>query len=609
MERLGRYEIIAHLANGGMGRVSLGRAIGPGGFERHVILKTLDLAETSDDEATAMFLDEARLLGMLHHQHVATIHEVATDEDDKLFLVLEYVHGHTAHDIWECALDHGVELPLDFTITVVIAAAAGLHYAHTRRAPDGKQLKIVHRDVTLSNLMIGYDGSVKVIDFGIAKAAVRGARTQAGYVKGKVGYMAPEQLRGMAVDARTDVFALGIVLYELTTMRRAFREPTDRATVERIKYGRIVKPSDAIPGYPRDLEEIVLKALQVDPLQRYQDAEALRRDLEALGHRYRLVLGDAAVSEVLNQLFPDQDEPWQRRATTRAEGEVEIAVDDDVTRPTTMPAVQPADDLVIALEESTTAPVPPTLSGVSASRPDGLEALRSLPPRPTPRSQTVMGAGVETIVVPTVPPPPPPPIAAPAATATPSVTDLSGEAVAIPLAVPRDDFNASKAMTMLRPPRKRRARAWIVVALAGAVLAGGAVGGAYVYQSSATASTRPLPPPPPAPAPKPKPAPVAAALPPPPPAPPPVAAPAPPSKTIKLAIDTTPEDATVLLDGQRLGHTPFRGTFDAAPGPHVLKIRRRGCVPMKLDVELTGDLKREIDLQPLADDAGADCEH
>jgi len=176
--------------------------------------------------------------------------------------------------------------------------------------------------------------------------------------------------------------------------------------------------------------------------------------------------------------------------------------------------------------------------------------------------------------------------------------------------VPRDDFNASKAMTMLRPPRKRRARAWIVVALAGAVLAGGAVGGVYVYQSSATASTRPLPPPPPAPAPTPKPAPVTAARPPPPPAPPPpIVAPAPPSKTIKLAIDTTPEDATVLLDGQRLGHTPYRGTFDASPGPHVLKIRRRGCVPMKLDVELAADLKREIDLQPLADDAGADCEH
>src|SRR4029453_8055368 len=146
-----------------------------------------------------------------------------------------YVHGHTAHDVWERALDHHVELPLDFTITVVTAAAGGLHYAHTRRATDGQPLRLVHRDVTLSNLMIGFDGSVKVIDFGIAKAAVRSTRTQIGYVKGKVGYMAPEQLRGLAVDARTDVFALGIVLYELTTMRRAFREESDRATIERIK--------------------------------------------------------------------------------------------------------------------------------------------------------------------------------------------------------------------------------------------------------------------------------------------------------------------------------------------------------------------------------------
>jgi len=368
MERLGRYEIVAHLAQGGMGRVSLGVAIGPGGFERHVILKTLDLEGTGEDEATAMFLDEARLLGMLHHQHIATIHEVSVDDEGRLFLVLEYVHGHTAHGVWERALDIGVELPLDFTITVVTAAASGLHYAHTRRAPDGKHLRIVHRDVTLSNLMIGFDGSIKVIDFGIAKAAVRSSRTQAGYVKGKVGYMAPEQLRGQPVDARTDVFALGIVLYELTTMRRAFRQGSDRATVERIKNGTLVKPSEAIEGYPRDLEEIVLKALSTDPAQRFQDADALRRELESLGHRYRLVLGDAAVSEVLNQLFTDQVEPWQARATSRAEGEVEIPIDDDVTKPTTMSRelraeTSPAELLVIAMaDEGTTVPVPPRAS-------------------------------------------------------------------------------------------------------------------------------------------------------------------------------------------------------------------------------------------------------
>src|SRR5262249_34325847 len=148
------------------------------------------------------------------------------------------------------------------------------------------------------------------------KAALRAHQTQAGYVKGKLGYMAPEQLRGQGVDPRTDVFALGIVLYELVTMRRAFREESDRATIEKIKTGKYVRPRDVVPDCPPELEEIIVKALNIDPSKRYQDADTMRRDMEALGHRMRMVLGDAAVVEVMSQLFEDRAEPWQRRATT-----------------------------------------------------------------------------------------------------------------------------------------------------------------------------------------------------------------------------------------------------------------------------------------------------
>ncbi|HEX8111677.1 MAG TPA: serine/threonine-protein kinase, partial [Kofleriaceae bacterium] len=307
--RIGRYDLITALATGGMGRIWLGRATGVGGFERKVVIKTLELPrDTAEAEAaSAMFLDEARLLGLLHHQHLASVFEVGQD-DGRYYMVIDYLDGHSAHDVWERASQYGAALPLDFTLTVASAVANGLHYAHTRRGLDGAPLGIVHRDVTPSNVMIGYDGAVQLIDFGIAMAAERKAKTQTGLVKGKVSYLSPEQVTGRDVDARTDVFALGILLYEMSTMHRAFRDSSDLATMQRIKAGRVTRPSLVVPNYPLELEIIVMKALSVDPRERFGDADAMRRALEALGHRLRLVLGDAAIIEVMAQLFDTRAE-------------------------------------------------------------------------------------------------------------------------------------------------------------------------------------------------------------------------------------------------------------------------------------------------------------
>ncbi|MBC7977380.1 MAG: serine/threonine protein kinase, partial [Myxococcales bacterium] len=302
--RIGRYDLVTALATGGMGRIYLGRASGIGGFERKVVIKTLEVPLTAEsDPAIAMFLDEARLLGLLHHQHIASVFEVGRDDDGRHFMVLDYVDGFSGHDVGERALQYGAALPLDFTLTVVSAAANALHYAHTRKGNDGALLGIVHRDVTPSNIMIGHDGAIKVIDFGIAMAANRKTKTQTGFVKGKVGYLSPEQVSGRDVDARTDVFALGILLYELSTLHRAFRENSDLATMQRIKAGTFTLPSQIVPEYPAEVEAIVVQALQVDPRNRFPDADAMRRAIEALGHRMRYVLGDAAVIEVMSQLF------------------------------------------------------------------------------------------------------------------------------------------------------------------------------------------------------------------------------------------------------------------------------------------------------------------
>ncbi|MCW5802871.1 MAG: serine/threonine protein kinase [Deltaproteobacteria bacterium] len=626
-ERLGRYELVAHLASGGMGRVCVARVGGEGGFERHVLIKSLDLVGTDDEEAQAMFLDEARILGMLHHQHVASIQEVARDDDGVLFLVLEFVHGHTAHDIWERALDLEVQLPLDFTLTIVAAAASGLHYAHTKRSPDGERLHIVHRDVTLSNLMVGFDGAIKVIDFGIAKAAARSTRTQAGYVKGKLGYMAPEQLRGQAVDGRTDVFALGIVLYELTTMRRAFREESDRATIDRIKAGKYTRPSELVHDYPPELEAIVVRALQLDPAKRYPDMDAMRRELEALGHRHHLVLGDAAVVEVMAQLFENRAEPWQRRATTRAESEISIEAEWDdphgaVTRHAEVPSLRPAEPPPARAPVSSTRDTVPVATLASAAEPPAGAKKKSIAEVDPSSSGAAMALSM------TGAPRTRAPKTAESGADLPAlrgVTNSSGEVVAVGT-TPRTLTNRSGELAALRPGRPRapskeqvkktahirvpdeappRSSLAMWLAVAAAAFAVAAVVAVILMREDSTASAdsqrQQAAPDAPAPAPKsPDPAPEKK------PDPAPQVAPekgsgsgsaaAQKPGTVHLKITSTPSDATVLLDNRRLGHTPWEADvpIDTTGTKHQLKIRRRGYIVQLRDIRLDADVAEDF---------------
>jgi eukaryotic-like serine/threonine-protein kinase len=311
VQRIGRYQILHHLASGGMGHVYLTRSTGLGGFEREMVIKTLDLAATDDDSRVTMFLDEARLLASLHHQYIAPVYDVGRDDDGRYYLVMDYIRGESAEVVWERAVGHDAVLPLSFGITVVSAIASALHYAHERRASDGTPLGIVHRDVTPSNVMIGYDGAIKLIDFGIAKTAIRNNAniTQAGALKGRMGYLSPEQIHGQSVDRRTDVFALGIVLYELTTMARAFRGLSDLNTMERIVRGELTPPSDLSASYPLDLEKVVMTALAVDPDERFQTADEMQHALESVGRRIGVVMRDSAIVEVMESLFQHRGEP------------------------------------------------------------------------------------------------------------------------------------------------------------------------------------------------------------------------------------------------------------------------------------------------------------
>jgi len=409
-----------------MGQVYLARSTGLGGFERQVVVKTLDLSITDDDEAfVTMFLDEARLVGALHHQYIAPVYEVGCDDEGRYYLVMDYVHGETAELAYRASAERSWPVPLSFALTVVSCVASALDYAHSLCAADGTPLDIVHRDISLSNVMVGYDGGVKLIDFGIAKAANRATKTQVGTLKGKIGYLAPEQILRKNVDHRADIFALGIVLYELTTATRAFRDSSDLVTLERITNGDVRAPSTFTPNYPPELERIVLKALQTDPDQRYHDAAQMGRELECLAAQMNLPLGHAAIVDVMKQLFGDMRRGRRRIARgsndVKTDPSIQIIEDDEektpivdvssieadpqtrarAARPTTPIAKRSGsesvdvDDLPTPVSGERALPVGPSL------RPTPPGDRRMITPLPDMSLGAQMMSGAEAIVMPT----------------------------------------------------------------------------------------------------------------------------------------------------------------------------------------------------------------
>jgi len=292
-----------------MARIYIGRSTGLGSFERHVVLKMILPERANDYTAVQMFLDEARLAASLNHQNVAQVFEVGEDSGIH-FLAMEYVHGQDLRALLAKAGSEGTRVPLELALTVVAGAAAGLNHAHERRSSDGTPMGIVHRDVSPSNIMIGYDGAVKLLDFGIAKATLRSVETQSGIIKGKFAYMAPEQCRGRDVDRRSDVFSLGIILYEVTTQHRCFRADSDFDTMHRIVTGDIVRPTRLVQGYPQALEAIVMKALAIDINQRYQSAGLLLEAIESFAVAARMSLSTMSLGRFMRDMFGDIQEPW-----------------------------------------------------------------------------------------------------------------------------------------------------------------------------------------------------------------------------------------------------------------------------------------------------------
>ena len=305
MTRLGNYELVRLLAQGGMADIYLARQ---NGLDRLVAVKVLSSARANDADAAALFMDEARLVGMLSHANLAGVFEVAA-ADGVHYLAMEYVKGCDLRELLGAAQKAKVALPYEAAVAIVMGAAAGLDHAHRRCDPDGRPLHLVHRDVSLSNIMVSHEGAVKLIDFGIARSQVSSHHTNPGIVRGKASYMSPEQCVGDAVDLRTDVFALGVVLYELTTGRRCFKGASDFDRMLAVVQGVYTPPCELYASFPVALDRVIRTALAPDPADRYASCAAM---IEALEHACRLEGWDAstgAVVRLMTRLFGVQTPP------------------------------------------------------------------------------------------------------------------------------------------------------------------------------------------------------------------------------------------------------------------------------------------------------------
>ncbi|HJZ86616.1 MAG TPA: serine/threonine-protein kinase [Polyangia bacterium] len=278
-----RYRLIERIGHGGMATVYRAQLAGPGGFERDVVVKML-LPTLGDNPAFVdMFINEAKLSALLHHPNIAQVHELDVAQGT-VFLAMEFIDGIDLSDLVLTLARRGESMPVGAACFLIRELCDGLAYAHGATDPAGRPLGIVHRDVSPANIMLGRDGSVKLLDFGIAKLLAEGPRerTETGTLKGKYGYMAPEQVAGRSLDHRTDLFAVGIVLHELLTGRRLFRTDTDFKTLRQVTEAEILPPSQHNQDVPAALDAIVLRALTRDVSARFQSAQDMSEALDGL---------------------------------------------------------------------------------------------------------------------------------------------------------------------------------------------------------------------------------------------------------------------------------------------------------------------------------------
>jgi eukaryotic-like serine/threonine-protein kinase len=380
---IGRYEIIRKLAMGGMAEVFLAKAAGPLGFEKTLVLKRILPHLAEETTFVEMFLAEAKLVAHLNHPNIVQIFDFG-EADNSYFLAMEYIDGPNLRTLIKRAITVDQPLHPALCAKIVAAACEGLAYAHDFRDPATQNpLGLIHRDISPDNIMLSRQGAVKVADFGIAKAAGYGPQTQEGVLKGKLAYMAPEQLKAAPLDRRADVYALGIVLYELLTRCKPFEATTDASLMRAILFEEFVPAQERRPDLPEPLQRILARAVARERDQRYPDCFALQTDLERFVVSTGEPLSSFSISRLITQLGlePQENEPSPKRE--------ERTLHTNALRTISKPAAQ---------EEPPTAPATPTPVGLRRpevktsriSKPEhkaitpGAEPARTPPPAPAP---------------------------------------------------------------------------------------------------------------------------------------------------------------------------------------------------------------------------------
>lgn len=300
MSRGVRYRVLRKIAHGGMAEIFLALQIGAEGFEKPVVLKRILPALGSDPAFVRMLIDEAHIVSTLNHTHLVQILDLG-QVDDQFFLVLEFVDGWSLEQVRRRARKAKLKLPLPLALYITSALCRGLDYVH-RRTRNGKPLGIIHRDVTPQNLLLGREGDVKLADFGIAKAIGRREKSATGVIKGKFAYMSPEQTIGAELDARSDLFSVGTLLYLLTTGRKPFDAPTDLDVLMQVRKARHEKPSAFVRDFNPDVERFIERALRADRARRFQSAEQMADKLDSILFEIGKPTGPATLKRWLETL-------------------------------------------------------------------------------------------------------------------------------------------------------------------------------------------------------------------------------------------------------------------------------------------------------------------
>lgn len=312
----GKYKLLERIAVGGMAEVFLAVRPGLEGFEKTLAIKRIRPHLSNEDAFLKMFLFEAKLAAQLTHPNIVQIFDLGRI-NDSYFIAMEYVSGRDMSRVIPKAERVGIPFPLEYALFIAASVLDGLSYAHAKADELGGPLHIVHRDITPENIMVGWNGNVKILDFGIAKASSQTDQTRAGEIKGKLSYMSPEQGMGKVLDARSDLFTLGVVLYEWVTGYKLFTGENEMAILKSIIDGRIYPPSYFREDVPEPVEHILMKALAKDREERYQAAAEMHLDIQAFLNEIGFVPTNAHLSNFMRQIFSDEIEQ-ERAALAKA---------------------------------------------------------------------------------------------------------------------------------------------------------------------------------------------------------------------------------------------------------------------------------------------------